>query len=360
MKNITTIILNDYLNAFNIAGIKNATGLINCDANYIGSNEIYSILREKTLKYSKNRSTNIDVINELGRELTKSLTTQDRALVILYFIQSIHIKSSNELEAAFEEMIYMAGQSLGFEYEHVKAMIDFYLNDQPYLDNLNAAYFVQTREKFTFRQIGMNTIPYEKNHITYAKYLPKINIVLSKCFYKELDRILANDLHSTNNIRIMDDMNYDRADFGFYSFNELCETIENFNPLGFYELAAKENLPKIVLDPELNKIIIAGNSAPLSPTNFFNPVLDWIKAFKENNREELKVYIMLDYFNTYTSKFLMRLTKECQSLSQSGCATKIYWYCDVEDEDMTEFGENLHVIFKKGVELCYNNQELVA
>lgn len=360
MKNITHIRLDNYLNAFNIPGIKNVPVLADYDRKYSENEEIYSILREKKLKSAKNKSADLEAIANLGTFLRKSMSVSEHALVILYFIESIYIKSINEVDPAFEELVYLAGTSLGFEHEHVKSMIDFYLSDQPYSDNDNAAYFISNREKFTFKHIGMNIIPYDANYITYVKRIPQTGLILSKSFYKESDRMLANDSYIVRDTRILHEGSFDRADFGFYSFSELDELIENSNPLGFYELSAKENLPKIVLDPELNKIIIAGNSAPLSPTNFFNPVLDWIENFKDSNREELKVYIILDYFNTYTSKFLMRLTKKCQSLSHGGCNAKIYWYCDVEDEEMVEFGENLQGIFKKGVELCYNIQELVA
>jgi hypothetical protein len=360
MKNVTTIRLNEFVAAFNIGGTKDVSPLSNLDPKYITNYDLHDLLRGKHLKFSKTKKVDSRFINDLGESLNHELTSTDRATIMMYFIQNTFVRSNNELDPVYEEMVYKAGQALSFDHEQVKGMIDFYLNDQPFTDNGGAAYFVGVNDKFSFRHIGMNIKLYEKKHVTYVKYIEKAGIFLSKTFLKELDKLSIADTHSIDNIRIFDTNNYNRADYGYYSFEELSELIEHFNPLGFYELQAKENMPKIVLDPELNKIIIAGNSSPLSPTNFFNPILEWVENFKKNGRSELKLYIMLNYFNTYTSKFLMRLAKECQTLSQSGCNTKIYWYCDVEDEDMTEFGENLQAIFKKGVELCFNHQEQVA
>jgi hypothetical protein len=141
---------------------------------------------------------------------------------------------------------------------------------------------------------------------------------------------------------------------------QLVEEPATINSAALFELDATSSTPKIVLDPRKGKVVISGSSSPLSPSNFFTPVLDWFGTYKNSDKKTLDVYIILDYFNTYTAKFLMQLNRESRLLRQKGYKTKIYWFCDSEDTDMYEFGELLKNLNKEGVEFCFTNEEFVT
>lgn len=360
MKSLVKMKLDEFLNSLNISMKRSNNPLSFMDMDAVKENQMFEYLFDKSLRYSKAKKINRAQIIENGSLFKNDLSASEKVMIMLYLIKSIHDTQNNELDQMFEEVVFWAGGALGLEHDEVNEIVDFVLNDLPFADNNLAAYFVNSNTKFSNKHICMKLLTYEKQPITYVKYLKNSQIILSKAFECDNNTFFINEKYSVNKVKVLDEQNYVRSDFGYYTLEELKEALINTNPLQFYELNSGDCLPKVVLDPELNKIIIAGNSAPLAPTNFFNPIIDWITYFKQNNRKELKVYVMLDYFNTYTSKFLMRLTKECLLLSEAGCDTKIYWYFDEDDDDMREFGENLQVIFKRGVEFCYNSQELVA
>ncbi|MCE3226837.1 MAG: nuclear pore complex subunit [Bacteroidetes bacterium] len=141
---------------------------------------------------------------------------------------------------------------------------------------------------------------------------------------------------------------------------QLVEEPANFNSAALFELDATNSTPKIVLDHKKGKVVISGSSSPLAPSNFFGPVLDWFADYKKHGKKTLDVYIILDYFNTYTSKFLIQLNREARLLRQKGIKTKIHWFCDSEDSDMYEFGELMKNLNKGGVEFCFTNEEAVS
>ena len=91
------------------------------------------------------------------------------------------------------------------------------------------------------------------------------------------------------------------------------------------------NLSKGILD-------IKGRSSPENTPAFYSPIKSALSSNAELKR--LNVRILLEYFNTSSSKCLYDIFKEIRTLQKNGTDVNIRWYYEEYDEDMLEAGED--------------------
>lgn len=284
-------------------------------------------------------------------DLKKNSTRFNVFILLVHRYYNDHLRKKS---SEFESKINTLATALHVNAGDKQQVVDFFFNDEPYSDKTDAVYFNNNKKTNSVKYIGTNVM-YAGNRadeIVYLKYFKNYEVFLSKTFVKSkhphhfMEEIAITDLN------VLYAANYYMDDYGYNTFEEIVESVKNHKPFQYFELAATANTPKIVLDPAQGKIIIGGSSSPFSPTNFFTPILEWLESYKVLGKEPLKIFIMLDYFNTYTSKFLLRLCRQCDTMAKEGKQIRIYWYFDPEDTDMREFGEHLGGIYKKGFEYC--------
>ena len=98
--------------------------------------------------------------------------------------------------------------------------------------------------------------------------------------------------------------------------------------------------PAIKLDPEAGIIEISGRSIPENSIEFYKPVMDWLNEYAENAKSETAVNIILEYFNTSSSKCILDVFKKIEGIQKSGSSEMIInWHYEEDDEDMLEAGE---------------------
>lgn len=319
------------------------------------NDDLARIFNSVVKNYSKEKRCQETELISKGLALRSKLTPDTKIkLVILLF--NYYTSAFGELRDEHEVLVRKVAQILDLTDNVINQLLDFFIIDEPFIDRDSAAYLVNSESPVSYRHICVNICRYNEKQITYVKYISEYNTLLSKRF-KFVDKEYSLfEQYFPEKVSVYTADNFNWAEFSCIGFEEITESIKRFKPYSFCEVEQTENTPKVVLDPENNKIIISGSSSPLSLTNFFNPVLDWIQAYKIHGKGKLQVYIILDYFNTYTSKFLTRLNKECDNINQKSSKAKIYFYLDPEDDDMREFGEHMHRINKKGFEFCFINE----
>jgi hypothetical protein len=105
------------------------------------------------------------------------------------------------------------------------------------------------------------------------------------------------------------------------------------------KIQGTEDTPKIILDSENDIMEISGRSLPEDVTAFYEPVLNWLKEYAENPKENTVLNFKLTYFNTASSKLLLDILMILEELKEKGSSVLIKWHYPEEDEDMEEAGD---------------------
>lgn len=118
-----------------------------------------------------------------------------------------------------------------------------------------------------------------------------------------------------------------------------------------------ENLfiEKTVKTPEVNfnyktgDLLMDGISIPENTVDFYQPLLDWLREYKEHVNSKTTLVLKLEYFNTSTSVVLLNIFKLFSQLESTDLC--IQWYFEEDDVEMQEVGEDYQNIVKVPFEL---------
>ncbi|MCK5135664.1 MAG: DUF1987 domain-containing protein [Bacteroidales bacterium] len=100
-----------------------------------------------------------------------------------------------------------------------------------------------------------------------------------------------------------------------------------------------DDSPFVVLDPENNRFEISGKSLPEDVVVFYQPVLDWLTAYKKEPNTKTEFTIKLIYFNTASSKLILDILMIFEEMVEEGHNVLIKWLSMQSDEDMQEAGK---------------------
>ncbi len=97
--------------------------------------------------------------------------------------------------------------------------------------------------------------------------------------------------------------------------------------------------PLIHLDAEKGLIELKGRSTPEDIDKLYLPVISWIDAYLKNPKDITTVNFHFEYFNSSTTKALMRLINKLVVVHKLGITFLIINWL-YYDEDMLEYGED--------------------
>lgn len=103
-------------------------------------------------------------------------------------------------------------------------------------------------------------------------------------------------------------------------------------------IEGNQNRPEVKFIAETGKLIIKGRSILENTVVFFDPLLSWIDDYKENPAQKTELHLIMDYFNTSASKFILSIFEKLEELYDGGRDVEIFWYFN--DEDMEDLGED--------------------
>ncbi|MFP4555331.1 MAG: DUF1987 domain-containing protein [Bacteroidales bacterium] len=108
--------------------------------------------------------------------------------------------------------------------------------------------------------------------------------------------------------------------------------------------------PKVILDKENSVFEFSGNSLPEDVATFYNPILSWFDEYAKNPNDKTKIVFNLEYYNTSSSKMILKLLEKFRDIHRNGFEVEVQWHYLEDDEDMIEAGEdyseNIKVPFK--------------
>ena len=100
-----------------------------------------------------------------------------------------------------------------------------------------------------------------------------------------------------------------------------------------------DDSPRVVLDPVDKLFEISGKSLPEDVLDFYQPVLDWLNAYRKEPDSETIFNVRLIYFNTSSSKLIMDIFLIFEEMVEEGHKVLIKWHSHKKDEDMQEAGK---------------------
>lgn len=267
-------------------------------------------------------------------------------LFVLAVNEHLNLKSHQPSPATVEHLKALA-DTLQIDPEDYEAVMSFFYSEKPYTDFSRAVYNAFEQDNPLIRSKGVHV--YFTNHtpgeIIYLKYIPRFDLFLSKTFIIRRTYHSNKEDVSVKDLNIVTKRNYTEWYYEMPSFDDLTSRLMNFHRLQRVEVSQTSINPRITLDPDKGMISISGASSPISTTAYFEPINEWLDLFDADGKDTLNVYLHFYYYNTYTTKFLVNLVWKCNSLLKKGKQVGFYWYYDMDDDEMREFGEYLQTQF---------------
>lgn len=115
-------------------------------------------------------------------------------------------------------------------------------------------------------------------------------------------------------------------------------------------IQATEDTPEIIFNPENEIFKISNVSLPENAIEFYAPILDWLKKYKEKPNPVTIFDFNIEYLNTASSKQIFELIFLIDKISEFSDVT-IRWHYDVIDEDMHSLGIRFTHLVKVKFEL---------
>lgn len=98
-----------------------------------------------------------------------------------------------------------------------------------------------------------------------------------------------------------------------------------------------EKTPKLTLDLNNGIIKIIGRSTMLQPQEFYPSVINLIEEYCSNPHKNTRLIIDLEYYNSLSSKFLLRIVELISRLNlKRNHTVKISWHYPPDDISIAE------------------------
>ncbi|MBX7093111.1 MAG: DUF1987 domain-containing protein [Flavobacteriales bacterium] len=112
-----------------------------------------------------------------------------------------------------------------------------------------------------------------------------------------------------------------------------------------FVLEGSPKTPTVNLNAEKGVLELKGRSIPENSIEFYKPIFDWVENYGSNPKSDTQVNVVLEYFNTSSSKCILDFFKKLENLNNGGkTKVTINWHYEEDDEDMLEAGEDYQAI----------------
>jgi hypothetical protein len=102
-----------------------------------------------------------------------------------------------------------------------------------------------------------------------------------------------------------------------------------------------KHTPSINFDLTKGILNIKGKSIPENSTEFYQPLIEAITEYGLALQPTTTLTISLIFFNTSSSKYLLKILTSFASLNTKGTTVLVNWHHDPDDEDMLETANDL-------------------
>ena len=106
-------------------------------------------------------------------------------------------------------------------------------------------------------------------------------------------------------------------------------------------IAATIDTPAIVLDKSTGEMSFSGRSLPEDVLKIYQPVQNWFKEYCQDPNPETEIVFNLDYYNSSTSRIIVKLLIETEKIHKNTSNVHILWFYRANDEVMKNRGLEL-------------------
>jgi len=107
---------------------------------------------------------------------------------------------------------------------------------------------------------------------------------------------------------------------------------------------ATDETPFVELNAENKVFKITGRSLPEDARAFYQPISKWFNQYFEEAQSPVNLEIYLDYFNSSSTKQLVEIIIDLESLKNKKVEVNIVWMYDEDDELMETRGKEIESI----------------
>ena len=97
--------------------------------------------------------------------------------------------------------------------------------------------------------------------------------------------------------------------------------------------------PTLDFNYENGLLEIKGRSWPEHATNAYEEAFKWLDEYATKPQTKTLLKVMLEYFNTSSSKVVLDIMKRVDKMHKAGLDVKVEWYYENDDFDLQEEGE---------------------
>lgn len=108
----------------------------------------------------------------------------------------------------------------------------------------------------------------------------------------------------------------------------------------------RDFIPGVILDKEKSLFEITGKACPENLDEFYDPIFKWLDEYASDPNEETTFNIKLVYYNTASSKALLKIMQKLEKMQNNGTQVKIRWHYEEEDEELLIAGEDYAELIK--------------
>jgi hypothetical protein len=112
--------------------------------------------------------------------------------------------------------------------------------------------------------------------------------------------------------------------------------------------------PLIELNQLTGELLFSGRSIPENAGNLYEPALDWVSKYIQDARQTTNLIMNLEYFNTSSSLWLVRILKLLIKIREPESVLIIHLYLFIEDYNEIEEFADIQDAFAPIAEFFYN------
>lgn len=116
-------------------------------------------------------------------------------------------------------------------------------------------------------------------------------------------------------------------------------------------LEGTSDCPGVILDKEKKIFKFTGKSLPEDVISFYEPIIKWLEKYAKDPLEKTTLEIILEYFNTASSKIMLDIFMVLEEIQENGSEVEVNWHYADYDEDMEEAG----IEYSEMVEVKFNH-----
>lgn len=102
----------------------------------------------------------------------------------------------------------------------------------------------------------------------------------------------------------------------------------------------RDFIPGVIFDKEKGKFELTGKACPENMEEFYEPLFNWLDEYLDQPNNDTLFSIKLLYYNTASSKALLKILQKLEKLHNKKFNVKVLWHYDEEDEEMLIAGED--------------------